>query len=107
MRVLLLLVVVMVVAAAADVPLPVPPAMSCLACLECAREAGTTVGCVETCARHRLPSEVCRSTCEALAAPGASCAGLGLCPHSRTEAQQHEKRVFGVHGKGEPAVVLS
>jgi hypothetical protein len=107
---LLLMGAVAAVAAPASAPslaAAQPPAMSCLACLECVRESGTLEGCLQTCQRHRVLPEACEATCGQLAARGTTCAGLGLCPRTRSEAQEHEKRVFGVHNKGEPAVVLT
>ncbi len=105
-----LFVLVAALAAVALCVAPPPPSqLNCLACLECAKEAGSVIGCLETCQRHRLPLAACRDTCSRLAAPGSSCASLGLCPRTRAEAHEHERRVFGVHAKpdGEPAVVLS
>jgi hypothetical protein len=80
--------------------------LNCMECLECAKQASNLVGCLERCESLRLPVASCRAACGGLAGPGATCASLGLCPRSRAEAHEHERRVFNVHGKGEPGVVV-
>ncbi len=80
--------------------------VSCFECLQMEQEAGSLIGCVQTCQRHKVALADCQTTCRLLRQPSASCQSLSLCPSSRSEAQQHEARQFG-HGKGvrgEPAV---